>query len=210
MAMIRDVSSKRIMPWLLLMGVLAIAGAIYFWPQPTPESVSKRALECLLAGDFDGVRPYVQDNIRQLGLTEGQARQLVEKYIGPRYAQLAKDGEVVVESHPKSGSAIAIQRFRLRGHAIDISTSAHIVEDGVALPFFIDGNTIQAAILTHADLSQKDKRARILRVLEKGRAELEALGLRGLLRGDRLITWDEMIADRQRSLRERPPEPDSG
>lgn len=187
---------------------MVTAAALYLWPKPTPESVSRRALGCLVAGNFDGVRPFIQDNIRLLGLTEGQARIIVEKYIGPKFAKLAKDGEIIVESQPNSGSAIAIQHFRLRDYALDVSTFARLEENGVVVPFFIDGNAMYAAILAYADLSQRDKRVRVIQTLQKARAELEALGLRGVLRENRLVTWDEVIADREKSLKQHPPATD--
>lgn len=186
---------------------LVILASVCFLSRREPDlaSVSAMSLEAAFRGDFDTWKPYAEQELEILGLNESQARSILSEFVGPCLRSLQRDGDVVSISEPNGASATASAIVIVDGVSQTlVMTARRDPQRGVWLESPMSLLVSTAMTLGTYDARTKDKRLRILKGIEKDRAKVERMGMKGIVQNGRFASWDELCADIRARVAARP------
>lgn len=197
--------SKLLIP--VSVGVVAILGAIFFWPRPlTPEQTVKKAMQCFLDGDYRCLTSLTShEEESQLGLEPAQCERLLSDFIAPKLRTLKRDGDIVVVSSKADESATASLMFAKGDRVLSWGLTAVRKVDRVLLDRPISATVLFTITATKGDLGHRDKRMHVLSAVENSQDELETFGVKGILATEKeYSTWSEFISDIRSRMAKRP------
>lgn len=190
--------------------LVAVAGFIWWSRKENPVAGAKRMIGYALAGDAEGLLSYARDDeIRQLGLTEGKVSKLLRNVVLPRIEGFRPKGDVLIQEWSDRRLAGVSQRFaHPDGREFSIFFVLGPTSRGLQATELVP-NLVFAAI----DASWPPDKPRpkgaakaefYANSLTAALADLEATGIEGIIYDNEIVrkrmSWREVIAGKRASV----------